>query len=527
MSENISTFTGYLGPDFQQKLFWQILTEYEFGEKIFPHLEVSYFDDDNMKRLFMVMSKYFDDNKKITNLFNKSIYHAISKYKNSRDITEEDTLNSIVRKIELWNDGVLNGTITADGDVIQTETFLFIKQQEYKKLAGKINAYITTGEIKEKNTLYEIEDTIKKISEIGDEEDYGSDLFDDMESVFEKNFRQPIPTGIDAIDEATGGGLGKGEMGIVLAASGAGKSTILTKFANSAVDKAEKNVLQIIFEDTKEQIKRKHFVLWTPKAKLSTFDDMAEEIRNSVERKKESIRGNLIIKRFPQEGITMPFIHQWIKRYEKKMGIKFHMLVLDYLDCVESHKKSSDQTQSEIAVVKYFESMAAELDIPCWSAIQSSRAGFNAEWIDATQMGGSIKRAQKSHFLMSIGRTDEQMYDGRANIKILKARFAKSGVLFENAIFDNDSMEINIYNTGQIKKGKKIDKPTIDFTNFVENENETSEDNNDEEPTFSRDLLKNVNIDEIEEPEYDDDFQLTLNKQAKKQEKLITEKQEE
>ena len=513
MSEIKSTFTGYLGAQFQEKLFWQILTEPEFGDRLFEHLDISYFDDDSMKKLFRVIKNYYNDNnKKIPNLPNKSIYQAIAKYKNVRDITEEEVLTSIVKKIELWNDGVLNGTIVTDAEVIRTESFLFIKQQEYRKFGATITNFVATGEIKDKNIVTVIDGMFKKIDEIGDDEDYGTGVFDDAENVFKKDFREPIRTGIRAIDEATGGGLGKGEMAIILAASGVGKSTILTYLANDAVDHSEKNVLQIIFEDTPDQIKRKHYVKWTPQATLLDFDENVNDIQDHVEKKKNNIKGNLVIKRFPQEGITMPIIYQWIKRYEKKNGINFHLLILDYLDCVESHKKSPDQTQSEIAVVKYFESMAAELDIPCWTALQSNRSGFNAEWIDATQMGGSIKRAQKSHFLMSIAKTAEQQREGFANIQILKSRFAASGQVFENAIFDNNTMEIEIYNTGENKKPMKINKPSVEHHKMIEEEIETP-------ITFDMTLLSQSRG-EIEEETFSDDYDITLDNKAKAQDKL-------
>jgi len=55
-------------------------------------------------------------------------------------------------------------------------------------------------------------------------------------------------------------------------ASGVGKSTVLTFLANEAVEQS-KNTLQIIFEDTPTEIKRKHYVKWTPNETLFDFKD--------------------------------------------------------------------------------------------------------------------------------------------------------------------------------------------------------------------------------------------------------------
>ena len=60
MSEQTeNTFTAYLGPEFQQKLMWQLLVEPEYAEKTLPILAVEYFDDPNFKRLFLIILEYY------------------------------------------------------------------------------------------------------------------------------------------------------------------------------------------------------------------------------------------------------------------------------------------------------------------------------------------------------------------------------------------------------------------------------------------------------------------------------------
>lgn len=436
------TFSGYLGPDFQLKLVWQLLTEAEFGEKILSQLQIQYFDDPNLKRMFIVLSEYFNEFGKIPNLQNQSIYTAIKKYKIDGDETDELILTGVADKIKNWNDRVLNKNLDYDGDIIKKEAFLFIKQQEYRKLADYIHTKIKTGDIKSKVTVNSIEDKIKYINDIGDEEDYGIEVFDDIERALRKEFREPIPTGIKVIDELMGGGLGRGEMGIVLAPSGYGKSTILTKFSNEALEHG-KNVLQIIFEDPEDQIRRKHFTIWSG-IELKEIDNNRDYVYQRIVEHHKTLDGKLIIKKFSQEDTTMPDIRSWVERYQKKFGIIFDIITLDYLDCIEPHKKSVDLTHAELNIVKAFEAMASDFNIPCWTALQTNRQGFDTEFVYTQQMGGSIKRAQKTHFLMSIARTPDQKEAGLANIQILKARFAQDGQQFKDCIFNNGTMEIAV-----------------------------------------------------------------------------------
>lgn len=447
MAENTEhTLSAYLGPEFQQRLIWQLLVEPEFAEKTIPNLAIEYFDDPYLKRLFIIILEYFKANEKVPNLQNQSIQQAINTYKTPNNIIEEESLFAVIKKIELWNERIINKQILYEGDVVRRETLAFIKQQEYRKTGEFIITSTKNGDIRKKITIASIEEKFQKIQHIGDDEDYGISVFDNIEHALRKEFRQTIPTGVGVIDTLTGGGLGKQEIGVILTPSGVGKTTLLTKIANTAYDEC-KNVCQIIFEDTKEQIQRKHFTIWAESA-LSRLDDEFENTRvNRIAHEKAtkmSGKGNLIIKRFSQENTTMMDIRRWMIGYQKKFGIKFDLLVLDYLDCLESHKKSPDRNEAELVIIKSFEALAADFDIPAWTAIQTNRSGFNAEYVEAYQTGGSIKRVQKAHFFMSVAKTADQKEANLASIRIIKARFAQDGQTFTDCIFNNDTMQIII-----------------------------------------------------------------------------------
>ena len=380
------------------------------------------------------------------NLQNQSIHQAINKYKTPNNPIEEESLFGVLSRIELWNERIINKQMLYDGDVIRKSANVFVKQQEYRKVAEEIQEKVKNGKIKDKYAIAAIEERFQKISHIGEENDDSESVTEGIAKALRKEFRETIPTGIETIDELTGGGLGKGEIGVILTPSGVGKTTALTVIANTAYEQ-EKNVAQIVFEDTKDQIKRKHFTIWAKSALSKLNDDEENErVMEVVTEKVKTLegKGRLIIKRFSQEDTTMKDIRNWMIAYEKKWGFKFDLLVLDYLDCVESHKRGQDRTESELTVIKGFEALSSDFDIPAWTAIQSNRSGFGSEFVEAHQSGGSIKRIQKAHFFMSIAKTQEQQEANFANIRIIKARFAKDGQAFEDCVFNNDTMQIII-----------------------------------------------------------------------------------
>lgn len=387
-----NTLSAYLGPEFQQRLIWQLLVEPDFAEKTIPDLAIEYFDDPNVKRLFIIILEYFKEFEKVPNLQNQSIHQAINKYKTPNNVIEEESLFAVIKRIEHWNERIINKQMLYDGDVVQKTTNTFIKQQEYRKLAENILDKVKNGEIRSKYVISGVEDKFQKISHIGENDDDSESLIEGVSKALKKEFRETIPTGIETIDVLTGGGLGKGEIGVILTPSGVGKTTALTIIANTAYE-IEKNVAQVIFEDTKDQIKRKHYTIWS-KSSLSTLNDDDENVRvrEIVNKKIKTLngKGRLIIKRFSQEDTTMKDVRNWMLSYEKKWGFKFDILVLDYLDCLESHKRSDDRTESELTIIKGFESLASDLDIPAWTAIQSNRC-LDLNTVVEIKNRGSVK----------------------------------------------------------------------------------------------------------------------------------------
>jgi hypothetical protein len=58
-------------------------------------------------------------------------------------------------------------------------------------------------------------------------------------------------------------------------------------------------------------------------------------------------------------------------------------------------------------------------------------------------MGGSIKKAQVGHVIISVAKTLQQKEMKLATIAITKSRIGSDGVVFENCKFDNELIEID------------------------------------------------------------------------------------
>ena len=324
-----------------------------------------------------------------------------------------------------------------DWEFVQSKALNFCRQQELKKANEKINKIVDNGEFDNYETCAEI---LREALSVGAEKDDGTSITENIEAVLEKNFRHPIPTGINGIDNLTDGGLSRGELGVILAPYGVGKTTILTKIANSAYNQGY-NVLQIVFEDMPDVIKRKHLACWSG-IDLNDLTERKEDVLSKHKEVTSNRTNDLRIRKFSSEGVTMQTIKSFV-RHEISTGFKPDMIVLDYIDCVESTKQYSDEWSGEGNVMRGFESMLSEFSLVGWTAVQGNRSSISADVVTGDQMGGSIKKAQIGHFIMSIARTLPQKESGRATIAVLKSRFGRDGVVFEDCTFDNGKVHID------------------------------------------------------------------------------------
>ena len=120
-----------------------------------------------------------------------------------------------------------------------------------------------------------------------------------------------------------------------------------------------------------------------------------------IKEKTEGRENDLIIRKFPSEGITVNHIKTYV-RHLISTGFKPDMIVLDYIDCVESTRRYNDEWSGEGNVMRGFESMLTEYNIVGWTAVQGNRSSVSSDVVTGDQMGESSnlnKRYEKEREL--------------------------------------------------------------------------------------------------------------------------------
>lgn len=252
-------------------------------------------------------------------------------------------------------------------------------------------------------------------------------------------------------------------------------TTMITKIATTAYLMGN-NVVQIFFEDNPKVIKRKHYTCWSG-VDLSNLSKEKEKVKEIVDKIKNERENHLILKKFPSDSTTIPHVEQYLRKLISD-GIRPDIVLLDYIDCIVPTRHFNDEYASEGPIMRQFESMISELDIVGWTAIQGNRSSIGADVVDSNMIGGSIKKGQIGHFIVSIAKNLQQKEEGTATMAILKSRFGKDGMVFENILFDNGKILIDTTqtsNTSILDMGKFNDKSKQDRVNKaiknIENKN--------------------------------------------------------
>jgi len=235
-------------------------------------------------------------------------------------------------------------------------------------------------------------------------------------------------------------------------------TTAIASYASTFRCEANENqgfkVLQIVFEDRIKQIQRKHLarIVTLNSGQVVESKDLSkpefrELVRSTFETfaDKDMMNANLRIIRLPNGDVTASQIKRLIKKLTNN-GFKPDLVIVDYFECLDTNADAgynvTNEWEKEGKTMRKFESMANELNIAMWIPSQGTKESISAELVTMDKMGGSVKKAQIAHIILSIARTTEDIENNKATMSILKNRSGKAGCIFKNVNFNNGTCVI-------------------------------------------------------------------------------------
>lgn len=395
------------GLEFQIKCISALVSDRSFTERISDIIEKDFFESDSHKWIVSEIINYFFKYKELPSL---SVFKV-----------KIDSVNDAVKKESIVESLKLIYKKMKDKDL------LFIKEQflEFCKNQKLKNAIMDSVEYLSDGNYEKIKRVVDDAMKAGMERNIGHDYFHEIDDRMHVMSRKTVKTNWQEIDTIMDGGLGPGELGIIAAPAGSGKSWLLSKIGAEAM-KQGKTVLHFTLELNENYVGLRYDSCFTG----IDFQNIKENV-DLVKEKIKDISGKLFIKYFPLKTVSPNSLKNHAERLAL-LGNKPDLIVVDYADILKPFEtvRGSNSYQSAGDIYEELRAAAGELQIPIWSASQCGRGSLEHDVIEAGSIADSYKKIMTCDFIMSLSRKTNDKIANTARIHVMKNRFGPDGMTF-------------------------------------------------------------------------------------------------
>jgi replicative DNA helicase len=400
------------GWGFQVKVLASMFTDRVFLQQISDIIRSEYFESDANSWLLDVILTHFREYKtppskdvlkvKITEIENDILKATVL-----------EQLKDVFRYME-----------SDDLTFVKDEILKFCKNQEIKQ------AIMDSVSLLKHGNFDEIKTKIDSAMKAGADTNIGLEYVTDVAARYNEAARHTITTGWDVVDDLMDGGLAPGELGVVMAPAGIGKSWLLINIGAHAV-KAGKTVIHYTLELNENYVGQRYDSVITgiPAQNLKNY-------RDEIEAKMLTIKGELIVKYYPTKSVGVMGLKAHMEK-TMMLGKKPDLVIVDYGDLLKVNAKK-DKHEALEDLYEELRGMAGEYGIPVWTASQAGRSALEDDIIEADKIASSYGKVMVADFLMSLSRKVEDKMSGTGRGHVIKNRFGPDGITLPSKINTNN-----------------------------------------------------------------------------------------
>jgi hypothetical protein len=400
------------GKSFQEKIFQCLMSDHSWGAQMIEVMSPSFFD---VRYLSYLTEKYFSYYTKYKCFPTLGLLVTIIKDDLSigTDTLLRDQIVEYLHRIRSNPD-------MGDLQFVKDKSLDFCKRQAFKEALEHAVELISTDKFES------VVDLMKEAVAVGMPNSTGHDFFEDVEARFVHLRRQTCPTGIDVLDrkDILGGGLGRGEIGVITANTGIGKSHFLVCLGSNAM-RLGKNVVHYTFElsETAVGIRYDSNLCNIPS------NDVRDRKSEVLENYQNKDLGRLIIKEYPTGSASVNTIRSHIEKLTLK-GFIPSVIIVDYADIMRS-SKSYDSLRHELKLIyEELRNLAMDMNIPIWTASQANRESAKADIVGLENMAEAYGKAMVADVVISMTRKALEKSTGAGRLYVAKNRAGRDGLVF-------------------------------------------------------------------------------------------------
>lgn len=245
----------------------------------------------------------------------------------------------------------------------------------------------------------------------------------------EEGLRRVWPTGIPDLDDALfRGGLGAGEMGVVLAPTNRGKSICLLSFARRALVGGGKVVFYSL-EMPDKAVALRADAAWTGFT-MAELEEHAEDVVEKLAKLYDLFGDAFIIKQWPPHAATAQMVRAHLDQLATT-GFRPDLIVIDYGDLMRPQGRYSERRHELAVLFEEIRGLTVEYDCPVWTATQSNRSALKKEVVGLEDLSESFDKAMVADVVLALCQTQEEeaMNPPRMRLFLAKNRSERKGIL--------------------------------------------------------------------------------------------------
>lgn len=422
------------GSVFQTKIITSLLADQDFAITFYDMIQPELLDTEAKQWLVRKIKEYYYEYKVTPTL-------SALKVK-INEVSSELLRDSIIDELR----EVTKNIEAPDLEFVKNETTTFCKNQMLKEAIIKSVDLIQTGRYDE------IKRVVDNAMRAGTHRDIGLEYIKEFDSILDDINRATISSGWDPVDEIMDGGLSGGELGVVVAPSGIGKSWTLQALGVNAL-KAGKNVVHYTLELNQAYVGMRYATIFS-EVPVANIKDNKERVKDIITK---NCKGDLLIKYFPTRAATVQTIHTHLKTVEL-MGHSPDLIIVDYADLLRDVGTRNDVAIRHILgnIYEDLRGLSGEFQIPVWTASQSNRSSLEDEVIGAEKIAESYAKIMAADFVMSLSRKIEDKIANTGRVHIIKNRFGPDGMTYPTTM-NTTIGKIDIYESSS-SPGQAVQK---------------------------------------------------------------------
>lgn len=414
--------------NFEAVLLRKLTHHGEFFGKVMPILKKKFFTEIGNQELFSLIQNYYKEYRNIPTLT-----ELVASVKN---VSNAEVRNEIVKSLQLISktEEVQNVEFMCD------ETVSWVKDAMYMA-ALQLGS---DGLMKKDDSLkLKAQQILDERAKVSIDTDLGLDL-DDLDTMIEyySERMSGIRTQHVELNKRLGPGFLPGTLSVILAASGVGKSLLMTDLVSGMLTTG-KNILLVSLEMAdKEIMKRVHanamnlpinslLDLSKTEGELAKLNrpiiDKAQIISAYERMKTSGTCGKFFVKDYPSGSFSPLMLEQLVESYRIERNINFDIVFVDYIGIMKS-----DLLSPSAGLYSYVKSIAEEvratakkLQLPIISASQLNRSSTNnIDEVDNSNVSDSMGTVMTADFMLFLLQNEEMKEKKEIVCKITKNRFA-------------------------------------------------------------------------------------------------------